>query len=73
MGKVERKVQQHELEKHLDTAEFIGILYWYIKDGQKIEQEFIKAKSDLNEAFNEKMQEYKAKENKKCAVTITIE
>ena len=73
MGRVERQVQTHELEKHLDTAEFIGILYWYIKESQKIEQEFVKAKGDLNEAFQAAIAEHKAKENKKCAVTITIE
>ena len=66
MGKIEKQVQEHEKEKHLDTEEFIGILLWYLKEGQKIEQEFIKAKSDLNEAFNAAMAEYKAKEEAKC-------
>lgn len=62
MGKVEEFVKEREAEKHLDTEEFIGILMWFIKESSKIEQEFVKAKGDLNEAFNEAIAEFKQKE-----------
>ena len=50
MGIIEKQVQAHEKEKHLDTEDFIGILTWFIKESAKIEQEFVKAKSELNAA-----------------------
>lgn len=62
MGIIEKQVQEHEKEKHLDTEDFIGILTWYIKESAKIEQEFVKAKGDLNAAFNEAIAEFKQKE-----------
>lgn len=61
MGIIEKQVQQREKEKHLDTEDFIGILTWFIKESAKIEQEFVKAKGDLNAAFNEAIAEFKQK------------
>lgn len=72
MGIIEKQVQAHEKEKHLDTEDFIGILTWFIKESAKIEQEFVKAKSDLNAAFNEAIAEFKQKEADKCQETITL-
>lgn len=72
MGIIEKQVQEHEKEKHLDTEEFIGILRWYINESGKIEQEFIKAKGDLNAAFNEAIAEFKQKEADKCQKTIIL-
>ena len=72
MGIIEKQVQAHEKEKHLDTEDFIGILTWYIKESAKIEQEFVKAKGDLNAAFNEAIAEFKQKEADKCQETITL-
>lgn len=72
MGIIEKQVQEHEKEKHLDTEDFIGILTWYIKESAKIEQEFVKAKGDLNVAFNEAIAEFKQKEADKCQETITL-
>ena len=72
MGIIEKQVQEHEKEKHLDTEDFIGILTWFIKESAKIEQEFVKAKSDLNAAFNEAIAEFKQKEADKCQETITL-
>ena len=72
MGIIEKQVQEHEKEKHLDTEDFIGILTWYIKESAKIEQEFVKAKGDLNAAFNEAIAEFKQKEADKCQETITL-
>lgn len=72
MGIIEKQIQEHEKEKHLDTEDFIGILTWYIKESAKIEQEFVKAKSDLNAAFNEAIAEFKQKEADKCQETITL-
>lgn len=72
MGIIEKQVQEHEKEKHLDTEDFIGILTWFIKESAKIEQEFVKAKGDLNAAFNEAIAEFKQKEAGKCAETITL-
>ena len=66
MGIIEKQVQEHEKEKHLDTEDFIGVLTWYIKESAKIEREFVKAKSDLNAAFNETIAEFKQKEADKC-------
>ena len=72
MGIIEKQVLEHEKEKHLDTEDFIGILMWFIKESSKIEQEFVKAKGDLNAAFNEAIAEFKQKEADKCAETITL-
>lgn len=72
MGIIEKQVQEHEKEKHLDTEDFIGILTWYIKESAKIEQEFVKAKRDLNAAFNEAIAEFKQKEADKCQETIIL-
>lgn len=72
MGIIEKQVQAHEKEKHLDTEDFIGILTWFIKESAKIEQEFVKAKSELNAAFNEAIAEFKQKEADKCQETITL-
>lgn len=72
MGIIEKQVREHEKEKHLDTEDFIGILTWYIKESAKIEQEFVKAKGDLNAAFNEAIAEFKQKEADKCAETIIL-
>lgn len=72
MGIIEKQVLKHEKEKHLDTEDFIGILTWYIKESAKIEQEFVKAKGDLNAAFNEAIAEFKQKEADKCQETITL-
>lgn len=72
MGIIEKQVQEHEKEKHLDTEDFIGILTWYIKESAKIEQEFVKAKSELNTAFNEAIAEFKQKEADKCQETIIL-
>lgn len=66
MGIIEKQVQAHEKEKHLDTEDFIGILTWFIKESAKIEQEFVKAKGELNAAFNEAIAEFKQKEADKC-------
>ena len=72
MGIIEKQVQEHEKEKHLDTEDFIGILTWFIRESAKIEQEFVKAKGDLNAAFNEAIAEFKQKEADKCQETITL-
>lgn len=72
MGIIEKQVQEHEKEKHLDTEDFIGILTWYIKESAKIEQEFVKAKGELNAAFNEAIAEFKQKEADKCQETIIL-
>ena len=72
MGIIEKQVQAHEKEKHLDTEDFIGILTWFIKESAKIEQEFVKAKGELNAAFNEAIADFKQKEADKCQETITL-
>ena len=72
MGIIEKQVQEHEKEKHLDTEDFIGILTWFIKESAKIEQEFVKAKGELNAAFNEAIAEFKQQEADKCQETITL-
>lgn len=72
MGIIEKQVLEHEKEKHLDTEDFIGILTWFIKESAKIEQEFVKAKGDLNAAFNEAIAEFKQKEADKCQETIVL-
>lgn len=72
MGIIEKQVQEHEKEKHLDTEDFIGILTWFIKESAKIEQEFVKAKGELNAAFNEAIAEFKQKEADKCQETIIL-
>ena len=72
MGIIEKQVREHEKKKHLDTEDFIGVLTWFIKESAKIEQEFVKAKGELNAAFNEAIAEFKQKEADKCAETITL-
>lgn len=72
MGIIEKQVQEHEKEKHLDTEDFIGILTWFIRESAKIEQEFVKAKGELNAAFNEAIAEFKQKEADKCQETIIL-
>lgn len=72
MGIIEKQVQEHEKEKHLDTEDFIGILTWFIKESAKIEQEFVMAKGELNAAFNEAIAEFKQKEADKCQETIIL-
>lgn len=57
MGKVEKFVKKKEAEKHISTAEFIEALLWYIQASEQLDQEWAKSKSDLNEAFNERIKE----------------
>ena len=57
MGKVEKFVKKKEAEKHINTAEFIEALLWYIQASEQLDQEWAKSKSDLNEAFNERIKE----------------
>ena len=66
MGKVLENVKAREKKKHLDTEEFIGVLLWYIKESSNIAQEFNRAMSNINEAFNSAVADYKAKEAEKC-------
>ena len=61
MGKVEEFVQQREKEKHTTTAEFIETLRWYIKSTEELRSDWIKAQSDLNEAFNQRLNEINEK------------
>ena len=72
MGIIEKQVQEPYGSHHLDTEDFIGILTWFIKESAKIEQEFVKAKGELNAAFNEAIAEFKQKEADKCQETITL-
>ena len=72
MGIIEKQVQENEKKKHLDTEEFIGVLRWFINESSKIEQEFVKAKGDLNAAFKEAIAEFKQKEAGKCQETIIL-
>ena len=72
MGKVMESVKAREKEKHLDTEEFIGILLWYIKESSNIAQEFNRAMSNMNEAFNSAVADYKAKEAEKAQKTTTV-
>lgn len=57
MGKIEAEVKRREAEKHITTEEYIDKLRWYIKETENIRREFIKAQSDLNDAFNAAMRE----------------
>lgn len=61
MGKVEEFVQQREKEKHTTTEELIDMLKWYIKSTEELRSDWIKAQSDLNEAFNQKIREINEK------------
>lgn len=61
MGKVEEFVQQREKEKHTTTEELINMLKWYIKSTEELRSDWIKAQSDLNEAFNQKIREINEK------------
>lgn len=65
MGKVEKAVKKHEAEKHIDTAEYIDTLRWYIKACGDIDQEWTRAKADLNEAFNARLRELREKREAK--------
>lgn len=62
MGKIMEEIEERQREKHLQTDEFIGILYWYIKACDEMALEFVKARNDLNEAFNRAIDEWKTKE-----------
>ena len=59
MGKVEKFVKKHEKEKHTTTEEFIETLKWYIQEMAKLDAEHTRAKNDLVEALNTKVQELK--------------
>lgn len=72
MGKVMESVKAREKEKHLDTQEFIGILLWYIKESSNIAQEFNRAMSNMNEAFNSAVADYKAKEAEKAQKVTAV-
>lgn len=72
MGKVMESVKAREKEKHLDTEEFIGILLWYIKESSNIAQEFNRAMSNMNEAFNSAVADYKAKEAEKAQKVTAV-
>lgn len=72
MGKVLENVKAREKERHLNTEEFIGVLLWYIKESSNIAQEFSRAMSNINEAFNSAVADYKAKEERKCQRTTEI-
>lgn len=61
MGKVEEFVQQREKEKHTTTEELIDMLKWYIKSTEELRSDWIKAQSDLNEAFNQRFHEINEK------------
>lgn len=61
MGKVEEFVKTKEKEKHATTEEFIDTLKWYIKSTEELRSDWIKAQSDLNEAFNQKIREINEK------------
>lgn len=61
MGKVEKFVKTKEKEKHTTTAELIETLRWYIKSTEELRSDWIKAQSDLNEAFNQRLREINEK------------
>ena len=61
MGKVEEFVQQREKEKHTTTEELIDMLKWYIKSTEELRSDWIKAQSDLNEAFNQRLRKINEK------------
>ena len=65
MGKVEKFVRTKEKEKHTTTEEFIDTLKWYIKACQDADQEWVRSKNDLQEAFKSRIEELKAKEASK--------
>mgnify|MGYP003295659470 CR=1 FL=1 len=57
MGNVEKFVLKHEKEKHKTTEEFIDTLLWYARASAEIDKEWAEAKSNINEAFNQRMAE----------------
>ena len=59
MGKVQKFVEQKEKEKHISTQEYIDLLRWYAAESNKLNIEWSRSMSDLNEAFNEKIKELK--------------
>lgn len=61
MGKVEKFVKKHEAEKHLDTAELIGIMQWYIQEMAKLNRQANEDRRNLTEAYNAKLAEMKEK------------
>jgi hypothetical protein len=61
MGAIMKQIEAREREKHLQTDEFIAILYWYIKACEDLRKEYTKSMNDLNEAFNTVMQERREK------------
>lgn len=65
MGKVEKFVRTKEKEKHATTEEFIETLCWYVKACQDLDQEWVRSKSDLQEAFKSRIAELKAQEENK--------
>lgn len=65
MGKVEKFVRAKEKEKHTTTEEYIDTLCWYVKACQDLDQEWVRSKNDLQEAFKSRIAELKAKETSK--------
>jgi hypothetical protein len=65
MGKVEKFVKTREKEKHMTTDEYIETLCWYVKACQDLDQEWVRSKNDLQEAFKSRIEELKAKEASK--------
>ena len=65
MGKVEKFVKTREKEKHTTTEEYIETLCWYVKACQDLDQEWVRSKNDLQEAFKSRIEELKAKEKNK--------
>lgn len=61
MGIIEKQVQEREKEKHTTTEELIDTLKWYIKSTEELRSDWIKAQSDLNEAFNQRLREINEK------------
>lgn len=61
MGKIEKAVKKHEAEKHLDTAELIGLMQWYIEEMAKLNRQANEDRRNLTEAYNAKLLEMKSK------------
>lgn len=57
MGIIEKQVQEHEKEKHIDTLEFIKTLLWYMDSTEKVRREWIEAQSNINAAYKARMKE----------------
>lgn len=64
MGKIMKQIEAREKEKHLQTDEFISVLWWYIKACEDLRKEYTKSMNDLNEAFNAAMKERREKGEK---------